>query len=248
METIKRITLPVDVATLREFIIHPMTQASVDYGASSLKGRTALIYLTNTNVNVKAIDVTGVDREEVYNLIDAYIMHKSPIMIEPLVASVQLLLLTVKRAKLAPPDLAAFEDLSLIKASELDAYMADAVRLENLARLTDVLDNLPVYIARSNKQVTDDTHVQEVNDINYTGLTFVHLLTNDVFLISYLATPIIHTPKFFTQQFSEYIYQGKNLFSFITDTPLVALADMIVTGQLDVPQLEQFSREIDGVV
>lgn len=217
---------------LRQMITTKDHALVIDYANSTIRDRTALIYLTNTNVSVQQIDVAGVPEEDVFQLIDAYIMHKSAIDIPPLVTSVMLILLALKKVPIDPVDANYLLKTSLISVEQIDRYLVDPERLKHIAHLTDVLDNMVTFIAASNATIKQTLSYEEVDDINYIGFTFVNLLKSDTFTLYYYSAPLIHSPKYFTQHYNEYVYGGQNLFSYVTQSILMPLADMIVAGQV----------------
>jgi hypothetical protein len=74
-----------------------------------------------------------------------------------------------------------------------------------------------------------------IDDINYTGYTFVNLLEHPVFLLQYYTAPFSGQGRYFKQQFEESLYSGKTLYSFFVNNEhnyLLALFDAIFTGKL----------------
>lgn len=245
-------TLPLSLDNMKMLITTPDVGVVVEYGASILKGRTALIYLTNANVPVTTFDVTSVDAEQVFELVDAYVTHKSILRIDCLVAAVALLLLTSKKVRISEADAAALNYVSLIKSDQIAAYMANESRATNLAKLADLMDNVLIFAITCSagfKQAVSDvsTIMPCVNDINHTGFTYVNLLERDIFVTNYYSAASVYPAKYFTQQFDEYMYGGRNLFSYVSNTFMLSAMEMFLTDPSQVASLLNALKETDSM-
>jgi hypothetical protein len=240
MTTINTI-LPLSLETMKQVVTTTNVEVVVDYTASQIKGRSALIYLTNANIpNVRFTVSTA---EEAFELIDCYIMHKSTINIDCLCASIVRLLLAIKAVELSPADEESIDGLSLISPDDVGEYLMDDKRRINLLHLIHVLDNIPTCLYATSPEFVKNHGAPEtvfpvVNTLDYIGYTFVNLVSMESFLIAYYSVPTTAPVVFFKQQFTEYAFGGKNLFAYLTNTFMVPVLSAVAAGTLTVPAVE----------
>jgi hypothetical protein len=239
------VTLPLSLDDMKAVITTPDISVNINYAVSKLKGRSALIYLTNVNVPNATIITDGVPTTELFDLIDKYVTLKSTIAIEGLLASIIQILFTLRKVSMHQYDKAVITHRSLITDSQVEEYMSDTTRAKNIHQLMEVLDNITLFAITSSsafKQLYGDpTKVfPTTNDIDYTGFTFINLLEYDIFVLNYYGTPVEAAPTYFVQQYDEYMYGGKNLFSYVSKTFLMPSLDLVIHGgQEALDQLNQ---------
>lgn len=241
-------TLPLDIEIIQKLLQDDTICLEVDYDNSRIKSKPALIYLTN--LNIKSVQFKSSNKQSIFSLIDTYITQKSSTNITCLVASVAMILLTIKEAKLNSCDKLIIEKTSLIRESDVEEYLEDKDRTINIVKLIHLLDNIPTFLYSCSKQFTEknidiEKEFTVINSIDYTGYSFINLLKNELFLIGYFSTPIITTPTYFKQQFEEYIYAGSNLFSSISETFILPTLAMIDTGEFSLESLKEIATNIE---
>lgn len=234
MTTKIRTELPVSMETLRAVITTPNAAVEVDYANSKLKGRAALIYLTNTNLPNITLDVTGVEAVEKCQLVADYITQKSTLFIPQLVDTILYLLFKKKNVQL-PFHIQSYLDQATL------AGVTEDLLTEPLNHLIHVLDSLPLYAVSRNvgfqKTYGKPEAVFEIiNNVDYTGFTFVNLFKHPLF-VDYYTAPITTKPVYFVQQFEEYMFSGKSLFALFAETPIMAIMDCFTSGNVTVEQL-----------
>lgn len=239
-------TLPLTLEAMKQVVTSTSVEVVIDYSNSQIKGRSALIYLTNANVpNIRFTVSTA---EEAFELIDTYIMHKSTINIECITASIIRILLAIKGVALNEADEATVDGLSLISPDDVGDYLLDESRRTNVLHLLHVLDNLPtgLYIASPGFQATGQTPesiMPVVNSLDYVGYTFINLLQIEMFTVAYYSVPTTAPVAFFKQQYTEYAYGGKNLFSYLSNTYIVPLLNAVAAGSITIPTLSADAGE-----
>lgn len=242
MNTI-HVTLPLNLEQMKSVITTVGPTVIIDYHNSVLKGRGALIYLTNANIPNAVFDVSQCDKETVYDLIDAYITQKSIVPVRGLIDSVMQLLYVARGIVPNGDDQQSIDTTSLVKRDEFEAYVSNERRHINFSKLIHVLDNIPLFALTCHtgfKDAVGDgaTAFPSIDDVDYTGLTFVNLLEVDSFVTYYFSVPTTTQPVYFTQQFDEYMFSGKNLFSYVSNTMIFATLSGFLSGELSVDQLE----------
>lgn len=240
-EAVKTHKLPLAFDEMKEFIVDPSKPLTVDYKNSQLKERGLMVYCTNVNLQTIDIDFTDCTREEKFAMIDAYITHKSTFKVYRLVQCVLRLLMYAKGITLSETyqNLLPFGMQSLTD-EEIKQYCEDGQRREHLIHLLHVLDSIPLYMLTTNTAFEQtygkpDKVFDTIDDINYTGYTFVNLLEHPLFLLQYYAVPFSGQNRYFKQQFEESLYGGKVLYSFFVNNEnscLLSLFDAIFTGKL----------------
>lgn len=233
---------------MKLLITTPGSSVIVKYAGSQLKGRPALIYTTNANLPNPSFDVTDVPREDVYDLIDNYITQKSTIRVNDLLFSVATLLFAAKGIELSPVDKQFVGDLSHVQPEELAAYRANPARASNLDRLLEVLENIVLYTITCSVGFRTacgepSSFATVVNDVDYTGCTFVNLLEEEWFTTIFFSSVSLSNPKYFQQQYDEYLYDGRNLFSYVSATFLIPTLDMFMTQPNQIPNLLSVAEE-----
>lgn len=241
-------SLPVSLDDMKLLITTPNSSVVIEYAKSQLKGRAALIYTTNANLPNPSFDMAGVDREDVYDLVDNYITQKSVVRINNLIYSVATLLFAAKGLTVPHEDRVEFDKVSLVQPEEIGAYMSNAQRSQNLNRLIEVLDNIVLFALTCSQGFREtcgdlSSMATIVNDVDYTGCTFVNLLEEEWFTTTYFSSVSLANPKYFSQQYDEYLFNGRNLFSYVTATFLIPALDMLLSQPEQVPNLLSAANE-----
>lgn len=240
-EVTKTHKLPLSFDEMKEFIIDPLTPLVIDYKNSQLKDRALMVYCTNVSMQTVDVDFANCTTEEKFGMIDAYISHKSTFKIQRMIQCVVRLLMYAKGIQLADElkNLLPFGVESLTD-DEIKQYCENDQRRTNLIHLLHVLDSIPLYMLTTNTSF-EQTYgkpvdvFETIDDINYTGYTFVNLLEHPVFLLQYYTVPFSGQRRYFKQQFEESLYGGKILYSFFVNNEnnyLLALFDAIFSGKL----------------
>jgi len=249
MSTPIKSPLPLAMDAMEALLSDQNVRLQIDYDNSRIQNRAALIYLTN--LNLKNIEFQTTDKAKAFELIDAYITQKSALMVECLLASVVTILFRIKEIVPNEVDAKSLASLSLISSDDVEEYLQDSKRMINVLKLIHILDNIPTYIYTCSKQFREQEKKIEdcfpiINSVDYSGYTFVNLLVNELFCCGYYSKPINTDVVYFQQQFTEYIYGGKNLFYWMTQGYLMPAIDMVESGAFDKDKLIQLVREIEG--
>lgn len=241
LTTIPTYQLPLDFADMKQFIVDPTKPLNIDYKNSKLKGRTLLIYCTNVNIPIIDVDFADCTQEEKFELVDAYITHMSTVSILRLSECVIRLLtyargidLPIEYQHLLPFGMSSMSNEDVVK------YCEDPTRRNHLIALLHVLDSIPLYLLTTNVSFKaaygDPSSVfVAIDDIKYTGYTFVNILNHPVFLLTYYTVPFSSENRYFVQQFEEALYGGKTLYTYFVNNEnnyLLALFDALFTGKL----------------
>lgn len=233
--------IPLSFDEMKEFIVDPSKTLVVDYSNSKLQDKTFLVYCTNIGLQNIDIDFSECEQEKVFSLIDAYITQKSTLKIDVLLQCVIRLIIFAKGIQY-PEEYEPFfvKGKQVLADEDLQLYWDNETRRDNLVKLMHVLDSIPIYMLTTNtsfKEVYGEpTEVfNTVDDINYTGYTFVNLLEHAVFLLVYYTAPVMSNGRYFKQQFEETLYKGKSLYYYFVNTEanfLLPLFNAIFSGEI----------------
>lgn len=233
--------VPLSFDEMKEFIVDPSKSLVVDYNNSKLQDKTFLVYCTNISLQNIDISFDQCEKEKIFSLIDAYITQKSTLKLEVLLQCVIRLIIFAKGIQY-PDEYQPFfaRGKQILADEDLQLYWSNETRRENLVKLMHVLDSIPIYLLTTNTSFRDvygePTEVfNVVDDINYTGYTFVNLFEHPIFLLVYYTAPVISCNRYFKQQYEETLYKGKSLYYYFVNTEanfLLPLFNAIFSGEL----------------
>lgn len=188
-------TAPISIDNLKKYFIDKSLSFDIDYKNSSLKGSKLLVYLSNLDVPVDIkIEYDG----DFYNLIKDY-MESSFIV-------------NVKSLEMAVIEI-LFCSRKLLNETKHNNFIEQNKTL--IQEWSSKLDSLTLY---NLYMVNEDTFKEFVDgyplaDSLTTGVNFVNLLKHEVFYSFYQAVDKDGL-KNYKGYFNEYMFKGKNLFSF----------------------------------
>lgn len=245
--------IPLSFDEMKEFIVDPSKTLVVDYSNSKLRNKTFLVYCTNISLQNIDIDFSGCDREAIFSLIDAYITQKSTLKLDVLLQCVIRLVIFAKGIQY-PDEYQPFfvRGTQILSGEDLQLYWDNETRRENLVKLMHVLDSIPIYLLTTNTSFRDvygepSEVFNVVDDINYTGYTFVNLLEHPIFLLVYYTAPVVSNSRYFKQQYEETLYKGKSLYYYFVNTEanfLLPLFNAIFSGELTPEFLDEMRNAL----
>lgn len=237
-------TIPYSLEDMRTMITTPDTEIIIDYDNSKLQGTAALIYLTNINLYRPQIKVD--DKDRFFQLVDNYVTLKSVLYVETLIYAVASVLLYKAGCfqYMSQQEIDELHSHSSITEQDCADYLADEQRARNINALQTLMESMLLFTLSCSKEFTAafgdvETYFPVVDNINYTGLTFIHLTGIETFVLNFYSVPV-KSLSYFKQQFNEYIYDGKPLFGIISEKQsiLIPLLECILK-QTITPQLVQ---------
>lgn len=248
--TIINTTVPYSLEDMRTMITTPDAQVVIDYDNSKLQGTAALIYLSNVNLHQPQLQVD--DKDKYYQLIDNYVTLKSVLFVETLTYAVAGLLLFKVGCydQLSVEEQNELTQLGLMTRDDYVAYLADETRASNVEQLMVLMQSILLFALSCSTEFTNafgkvEDYFIVVDNVNYAGLTFIHLLGIDTFVFNFYSVPVTSL-YYFKQQFQEYIYDGRSLFGVIREkqSPIIPLLDCILKRTITSNMIDQASREL----
>jgi len=220
--------VPIDAKDLLQIISNPEGTVIVDYEASTLKNNSFLLYLTN--LNIQNIQLTNINVDSRYALMESYLNHISTLNIPELVDSMVYLLLAHKQVGLFEGETNSLVDYG--------RYVEDETRKTKLTNLVEFLDSIPFFLLTCNQDILEfqelKSNLPVVQDVDIVGHTFVNLFKHETFNILYYTAINFDKVKWYVHQFEKHIYGGVNLFHVISMSSnlMLPLITMLVYGYL----------------
>jgi hypothetical protein len=186
---------PINIEDLKKYFLDKSIVFNIDYTTSSIKGSKLLTYISNLDI---PCDIKFNDDTEINELLSSY-LDSSFIVSLPILEKKIISLL--------------FQNKGLIEVTDLDLLTTLKPSLDNW---TEKLDSLPLfnlYSIQSDelKQWVVNNHIED-DTTDLQGINFVSLLKHEEFYFFYQT--MTDNPKYYSKLFSEYMFKGKNLYSF----------------------------------
>jgi hypothetical protein len=195
---------PISIDNLKKYFADKNIKFVIDYKNSALKGSKLLIYLSNLDVPVD-IDINETS-EEFYPLLKDYLESS-------FILDVKLLEVSAIKVMLASRNL--LENLREPEENKQKLVAFIEENTELIKEWSSRLDSLTLYNFYTIKDVQFKEFVENYPNGESTtkGINFVSLLKHEDFYSFYEAVDVSNL-KFYKDYFNEYIFKGKNLFSY----------------------------------
>jgi hypothetical protein len=219
-------TAPISIDNLKKYFEDKETVFLIDYDNSNLKEEKLLTYLSNLEI---PCDLNITDNDYLLPLITCYL--KSPHMVEiPFLERITIILLLQHKGILEKQDLTMLE--SFKELLDLWCERLDSLTLYNLYCVNEDNDYFKNWVLETG--IKDDT-------TDMSGCNFVNLLKYEDFYRFYQKSS--STPKYFPYYFDEYVFKGKNLYSYWANNnnPMFLLTFGIASGVF-----EQFKENLNA--
>lgn len=237
MENIKA-QLPLSDEALVAYSEHDERMLEIDLDASEFPARSTLIYLHN--IECQRAVFRSSDRERLYDLVDRYIASPTWLEFSTLDAAVFLMVAASVRLPVSNEILGFYRAAALVTDLELDAYVSNPDRRQNLERLIEVLANIPVFYflatvpeGEARDQLVKANNIKVVDSTNYTGRTFINLFKLEDFVYPFYASQHSVEPTYYKTIYEQNCYRGSNLYQRLSQTPVTD----ILIGEPHVPSL-----------
>lgn len=230
MNTIKT-SAPISIEHLKQYFTDKSTFYIIDYKNSTLKGSKLLTYLSNLDI---PCDIDFTDAADVDAMVLEY--FKSPMIV-----NIQTL------ENLAIQYLMEFK----FAVEEQSQFVKD--NKDILQQWADKLDSLTIYNMytvndEKFKSFATDFPIDETDEVS--GINFVSLLKNPDFYEFYSLIDYSRL-KFYSHYFNDYMFKGKNLYSFWANenNPMFLLTFGISSGLVDPKEYNNAKEQsIQGVM
>ena len=258
---------PLPMEVLKEYFQDKENTAfKINYRAGKLDANALMIYLSNLNLDADFDEETYNDRDALKELVAAYMSTTTALVdIEQLAR--EALAICCQYNKVVKPAYEFMTDIPTVDPEEIDEFCDDPLapymyferlnnaddfieeNLEIVQRWCEALDSSPIFnfhclnIPEYNEWV--EQNFEEVNDPDYVGINFVN--TYALPWIGYYIGMIgDRKGKILTNQFNEYRFKGRNMFSYF-DTEantLCVQTKVIAAGLWDACVPEELKQNV----
>jgi hypothetical protein len=222
---------PIKIEELKKYFEDKSTVFIIDYTNSTIKAEKLLTYISNLDI---PCDIKLNSSAEVQELVTCY-LNSSFIVSIPSLEEIVISLLNQHKG------LAEIQDSELLTVlkPQLDSWTS---KLESLA----LFNMYTIDDEDMKKWVTAEHKIDNTTSLE--GVNFVSLLKNQDFYEFY--EKMITEPKYYSGYFNEYMYKGKNLYSYWANenNPMFLLTFAIANNNLDIEQYIQCSKNSTKVL
>ena len=209
---------PISIDDLKKYFIDKDTFFIINYHTSTLKGKKLLTYLSNLDIPAD-ISFAGCSDEEFFEIIQEYFQFSSISNI-PFLEKVAISVLKEK-LKLVNTDFFGkfIEDNSAL----IDSWLSKIFSLTLFNMYTVDVPEFKEFVTAHPLDETDSTD----------GINFVSLLKHEEFYELYQKIDYSQL-KFYKKYFEDYIFKGKNLYSYWANenNPMFLLTFSIANGNV----------------
>lgn len=210
---------PISIDELKKYFVDKDCFYVINYKDSKLKGKKLLTYLSNLEIP-SDINFTGTTEEEFHEIFSEYLNMEMICNI----ASLEITVIETLKEYRGITNTNLFTNLIQKNKTILDEWL---VKIDSLT-----LYNMYVVKDEEFKQFVE-SHPQDDTD-SLIGVNFVSLLKHGDFYSLYQKVDVSNL-KYFKTYFDEYMFKGKNLYSFWANenNPLFLLTYGISSGIVD---------------
>jgi hypothetical protein len=219
---------PISIEDLKLYFTDKQTFYIIDYNESKLKGSKLLTYLSNLDIPAN-IDLDTCTKEEKYSLLRDYMEFSMIVSVN----SLEFLTMQV------------IEEAKGLFNHNLKEYIDNNQELvDQWVSRIDSLTLYNMYIINSTETRQFAESFEKVSIENNVGINYVSLLKHQVFYSLYQKIDESKL-KFYEQHFNEYIFKGKNLYSYWANENniMFLLTNAIGSGEADANDYIKAKRE-----
>jgi len=229
---ILNVSAPIAIEDLKKYFTDKTTFYIINYAESKLKGSKLITYLSNLDLPVD-IEL-NVSEEEKYELLKDYM--NSPMLVN--IGSLEFAVMSaIEQAKGLNDN--GHEEFIEQNKELIDKWIS---RLDSLT-----IYNMFIINSDETKQFAESFPLDDTNDIS--GVNFISLLKHAEFYSLYQKIDQSKL-KFYKNYFNEYMFKGKNMYSFWANpnNPLFLLTFAIGTGEITAEEyVEARNQSIQGL-
>jgi hypothetical protein len=213
---IVKTTAPISIDNLKKYFVDKDTFFVIDYKNSSLQGNKLITYLSNLDIPAD-IDFTECSDDEFFEMIQHYLVSQTICNIGFLEKSV----IAILKEKTQLANTEFFKSFIEKNSEILDQWLSKIYSL--------TLFNMYTLDDQEFKKFATDHPLDDTDSL--VGVNFVSLLKHEEFYDLYQNIDYSKM-KFYKTYFDEYIFKGKNLYSYWADenNPMFLLTFSIATG------------------
>lgn len=224
---------PIAIEDLKKYFTDKTTSYLIKYSESKLRGSKLITYLSNLDLPVD-IDLTDSDVDDCYDLLKHYM--NSPMLVN--IHTLEYFVMSVLREAKNLSDVALHKHFIEENKDLINTW------INKLDSLT--IFNMYIINSEDTKNFAESFPKDETDDI--TGVNFISLLKHEDFYTLYSKVDK-SSLKFYTKYFNEYMFKGKNLYSFWANknNPMFLLTFAIGNGLNSQDYIKAKQETIQGM-
>ncbi|MFT6630569.1 MAG: hypothetical protein ACJAS4_000507 [Bacteriovoracaceae bacterium] len=238
---VREVKVPLTVDEIKEFFTNKEILYLVNYKESELKGVVFLTYLSNLDLPAE-INFTGSSFEEKEELIRIYMETRNILSCETLRLNVAKVLLEYRGINTTDIFVApCFSDEEVIRFNANNSALLD--------KWEQFIESTTLYAQTTVPELEESCKLKEnaiiVEDQMFIGANVVNMFSIQSFYELFLSVPYRKEIVYFKYQFEEYMFRGKNFFSFFNcDENLIYKTFLShINGEIDIDLIHGAGEE-----
>jgi hypothetical protein len=238
---VREVKVPLTVDEIKEFFTNKEILYLVNYNESELKGVVFLTYLSNLDLPAE-INFTGSGFEAKEELIRIYMETRNIISCETLRLNVAKILLEYRGVDTT--------DVFLnpcFNNDEVNKFITNNSAL--LDKWEQFIESTTLYAQTTVPELEESCKLKEnstiVEDQMFIGANVVNMFSIESFYEIFLSVPYRKDIVYFKYQFEEYMFRGKNFFSFFNCEENLIYKTFLthINGEIDIELIHDAGEE-----
>jgi hypothetical protein len=228
---IREVTAPLEIEQIKEFIDNKELVYLVDYKNSELQGIKLLTYLSNLELPAEILfDDCSFDQKEEF--FKAYMNTRSVYRTESVLFNIASLLLHYRDI-----DCEKIYLNQIFSEEEKSRFIEN--NRETIEQWEKFIESSSLFAQTCIDSLVDVENIKkafgEINDQEAVGANVVNMFGLPAFMDLFFTAGYKHEMKYYTPQFEEYMFRGKNLYSFYVceENTVFKMFLLHVNGELD---------------
>lgn len=242
----RNVKVPLSVDQIKEFFTNKNLVYLINYHDSDLKGVVFLTYLSNLDLPAE-INFTGSSFEQKEELLKIYMETRNIIACDSLRLNIAHILL--ENRGISTRDMI---QNPCFNAEETAKFISNNKDLVN--RWEEFIESSILFaqtaIPELEEKLDMKNNVPVIEDQQYVGANIVNMFSLPYFYETFLSVPNRHELKYFKFQFEEYMFRGKNFYSYYSSEENLVFHTFIahVNGDINLELLDNAAKEAQSLL
>jgi hypothetical protein len=242
---VKEVTVPLSVEEIKEFFVKKDIIYFVDYKNSELNGVVFLTYLSNLDLPAE-INFSDCSYQEKAELIKIYMETRNIISCETLRLNVAYILLTKRGC------IDNYIINPCFSQDETERFIRENQKIVD--RWENFIESTTIFAQSTIEPLVDkldlENTIEQIDDPSFVGSNVVNMFSISGFYELFLTTKFNHPLRYFKPQFQEYMFRGKNLYSYYScdENTVYKLFQLHVNGETNMTEINQAGKEAQNLL
>jgi hypothetical protein len=223
---VKQTKVPFSIDEMREYFLDKNKFFIIDYKNSELHGNRFLSYVGNLEIPFE-LNYQGMTKEQKFELLNEFFKSRTIIKFDSLALTAAEVLLASRKI-----DDTNFVTNSILTLEEKLEFISE--NEETIHRWNTFLLSTNIFMLTTVAELNEQYHIKEcypqIIDPQYLGQNVVQMFAVPGFMERFFSVPADREIFYFKHQFEDYIYKGKNLYSYFRNpenTPFIIFEGMM---------------------